>query len=97
MVEEGTGREPDSAEERELKFRCADLSGLPPAYVTTMEFDPLRDEGIFYALNMMRDGVNVELHSYPGTFHGSGLINQADVSKRDTEDSIRAIRRALAG
>ncbi|MDH3705865.1 MAG: alpha/beta hydrolase [Acidimicrobiia bacterium] len=77
--------------------RCDDLSGLPPAYVTTMEFDPLRDEGIIYAMDMMRDGVQVELHSYPGTFHGSGLFGEADVSVRDTADSIRAIRRGLGG
>jgi len=77
--------------------RCQDLSGLPPAYVTTMEFDPLRDEGIVYAMDMMRDGVQVELHSYPGTFHGSGLFAEADVSVRDTADSIRAMRRGLGG
>lgn len=77
--------------------RCEDLSGLPPAYVTTMEFDPLRDEGIEYAMAMMRDGVQVELHSYPGTFHGSALFVNADVSKRDAADSMRAIRRGLGG
>ncbi|MGI9602554.1 MAG: alpha/beta hydrolase [Acidimicrobiales bacterium] len=77
--------------------RCGDLSGLPPAYVTTMEFDPLRDEGIIYAMAMMRDGVQVELHSYPGTFHGSGLFADADVSRRDADDSTRAIKRGLSG
>jgi acetyl esterase len=76
--------------------RCDDLSELPPAYVTTMEFDPLRDEGIKYAMDLMRDGVQVELHSYPGTFHGSGLFADAEVSRRDAADSIRAIRRGLA-
>ncbi|MDQ2648632.1 MAG: alpha/beta hydrolase [Actinomycetota bacterium] len=72
-----------------------DLSGLPPAYVTTMEFDPLRDEGILYALRMLEAGVQVELHSYPGTFHGSSLIPGAAVSKRSTEELMVALRRGL--
>lgn len=76
--------------------RCEDLSGLPPAYVSTMEFDPLRDEGILYALGLLGAGVQVELHSYPGTFHGSAMFADAEVSRRDSGDSIRAIKRALA-
>lgn len=50
--------------------RATDLSGLPPAYVTVMEFDPLRDEGIDYAARMMQAGVSVELHAFPGTSTG---------------------------
>ena len=53
---------------------ATDLSGLPPAYVTTMEFDPLRDEGILYGLRLLQAGVSVELHSFAGTFHGSALL-----------------------
>ena len=70
-------------------------SGLPPAYVTTMEFDPLRDEGILYALRLMEAGVSVELHSYPGTFHGSALIPTAAVSRRVTDEMFLALRRGL--
>jgi acetyl esterase/lipase len=72
-----------------------DLRGLPPAYVTTMEFDPLRDEGITYALRMMQAGVPVELHSYPGTFHGSALVTTAAVSRRADAELAEVLRRAL--
>ncbi|MCU1601631.1 MAG: lipase/esterase, partial [Frankiales bacterium] len=73
----------------------ADLSGLPPAHVTVMELDPLRDEGIGYALRMLQAGVSVELHAYPGTFHGNSLVVDAAVSKRQAADLIGALRRGL--
>lgn len=75
--------------------RATDLGGLPPAHVTTMELDPLRDEGIAYAARMLAAGVSVELHSYPGTFHGSALVTTAAVSKRMTADLLGALRRGL--
>lgn len=75
--------------------RREDLTGLPPAHVTTMELDPLRDEGITYAMRLLAAGVSVELHSYPGTFHGSSLVAGAAVSRRMSEDLLGALRRAL--
>jgi acetyl esterase len=75
--------------------RRLDLSGLPPAHVTTMELDPLRDEGILYALRMLGAGVSVELHSYPGTFHGAALVEHAAVSKRMSADLVTALRNGL--
>jgi acetyl esterase len=72
-----------------------DLRGLPPAYVNTMEFDPLRDEGILYALRMLQAGVNVELHSYPGTFHGSQAVTSAAVTVRAREELMVALTRGL--
>ncbi len=77
--------------------RAADLSGLPPAYVQTMDLDPLRDEGIEYAYRLMTAGVSVELHAYPGTFHGSGLATNASVSKRSAKEMIDVIAKALNG
>jgi acetyl esterase len=74
---------------------ASDLRGLPPAYVTTMEFDPLRDEGITYAMRMMEAGVSVELHTFPGTFHGSAFVSSAAVSRRAHQELLTALRRGL--
>ncbi|MBT2467416.1 alpha/beta hydrolase [Streptomyces sp. ISL-66] len=76
--------------------RAADLSGLPPAYIATAEFDPNRDEDITYAMRLLQAGVPVELHQYPGTFHGSQAILSAAVSQRQNADLTAALRRALA-
>ncbi len=75
--------------------RCPDLTGLPPAYVSTMQFDPLRDEGLIYAQRLLQAGVTVELHSYPGTFHGSAIFSHAAVSRREADESITVMRRAF--
>lgn len=75
--------------------RATDLSGLPPAYVSTMEFDPLRDEGILYALALLQAGVPVELHQFPGTFHGSALVPTAAISRRGAAEMLEVLRRGL--
>jgi acetyl esterase len=74
---------------------AADLAGLPPTYITTMEYDPLRDEGILYGLRLLEAGVSVELHSYPGTFHGSAMFPMAEVSRRAGQELLVALRRGL--
>jgi acetyl esterase len=76
--------------------RAADLSGLPPAYIATAELDPNRDEAITYAQRLLQAGVPVELHQWPGTFHGSHAILSAEVSQRQIAELTAALRRALA-
>jgi acetyl esterase len=75
--------------------RAPDLSGLPPTYVSTMQFDPLRDEGVLYALRLLQAGVATELHSFPGTFHGSILLKAARVTQRELAEMVTVLARAL--
>jgi len=74
--------------------RAADLSGLPPAYISTCEHDPLRDEAIMYAMRLMAAGVPVELHNYPGTVHGFDFLTASAISARAIDEAVNAFKRA---
>jgi acetyl esterase/lipase/cation diffusion facilitator CzcD-associated flavoprotein CzcO len=70
------------------------LAGLPPAFVATCEFDPLRDEGIAYADALAAAGVPVEQLRARGHFHSS--FTMVDVVMTGVEGRIKmaeALRR----
>lgn len=73
---------PDKAlgyDQRASVLRAPDLSNLPPAYVATAGFDPLRDEGEEYAVRMREAGVRVALRRHPRLIHT--FANLTDVSR----------------
>ncbi|WP_245627461.1 alpha/beta hydrolase [Actinomadura oligospora] len=74
--------------------RAEDLSGLPPAYISAAELDPLRDEALIYGTRLLQAGVSTELHVFAGTFHGSAAI-PSRVSDRQKSETAEVLRRAL--
>lgn len=75
--------------------RATDLSGLPPAFISTGALDLFVEEDLEYARRLMRHGVPVELHVYPGAYHGFELFSQAPVAIDARRDSHEALRRSL--
>ncbi len=77
--------------------RTADLGGLPSAFVLTMEYDPLRDQGVGYAEALRGAGTIVESKTYAGLFHGCiAMRGQIDAAQVAFDDAVRALRAGLA-
>jgi acetyl esterase len=79
-------------------LRAPDLSGLPPAYVATAGFDPLRDEGEEYAARMSAAGVQVALRRHPRLTHLFANLTAVSRSARAAMlEAAGALRMGLAG
>jgi acetyl esterase len=74
-------------------LEAKDLKGLPPAYIVTAGFDPLRDEGMAYAEKLKQAGVAVTAVEYATMIHGffsmQGLIPMASEAIAAAAHAIR--------
>ncbi len=90
-------REETAANPYAAPVQSKDVSGLPPAYVLTAEYDPLRDEGEAYAGMLERAGVPTRYVCYAGMVHGFfGFTGQIDMAREAVADVGAAVRAALA-
>lgn len=77
--------------------RAEDLTGLPPTFISTGAIDLFLEENMIYAQRLSRAGVAVELHVYPGAYHGFQLAAETRVASAAIRISLDALRRALHG
>ena len=93
------GREPGDAgiSPYAAAARAADVSGLPPTYISVGGLDLFLEENMAYADRLSRAGVSVEFHMYPRAYHGFYQATDARVTKQAERDTREALRRFLHG
>jgi acetyl esterase/lipase len=82
-----------------VRGRCAGpgLTGLPPTFISTATLDLFLEEDLDYARRLLRAGVPVELHVYPGAYQGYDFFTTAEVGVESRRVMMRYLRRALHG
>lgn len=90
---------PDGADPRDplaSPLYAQNLSGAPPAFLLTAEYDTLRDEGEAYALRLAARGNQVEARRYAGVIHGFFTMPGILQAARDAmHDAAAFVRRSL--
>lgn len=71
-----------------------DFKDLPPAFVLTAGYDPLRDEGRAYADRLIDAGVKTTYVNYPGTIHGFFSLTRFLQQGLKANDEAAAVLRA---
>ena len=83
------------AEAPQVPARVADFADLPPAWIHTVTLDLFRDENIAYATGLLRAGVPVELHVWPGGCHAFQMMAESRLAKRFASEHQSALALAL--
>jgi acetyl esterase len=78
----------DPADPRVSPLRAGNLGGVAPAIIHTAEFDPLRDEGDAYAVELASAGVRVDHTCHPGMPHNFYALGGVLPQGRDVLKAI---------
>ena len=90
-AEEGKAPPPHAA-----AARAHDLSRLPTTFIDVGGLDILLEQNLAYAQRLIAAEVEVELHIYPGAYHGFDMFNPlAAVSRRAARTRLDALAARL--
>ncbi len=76
--------------------RREDLSGLPPAWIGVGSLDLFHDESVAYANRLAACGIECELVSVPGAFHGFDVFDpEIPIVREFRKSQISALKKHL--
>jgi len=87
----------DAADWRLSPLAALNLANLPPAYLVTAGFDPLKDEGRAYVERLAQAGVPARHVDYPSMIHGFfNMSGAVPTARAAIAAAAGALRRAFA-
>ncbi|MCR4589333.1 MAG: alpha/beta hydrolase [Lachnospiraceae bacterium] len=72
-----------------------DLSGMPPTYVETAEFDCLHDDGILYYTRLKEAGCIAELNETKGTVHAFDFVRESSIQREAMERRTEFLKKYI--
>jgi acetyl esterase/lipase len=75
--------------------RAISYAGLPDTFISVGSLDLFAQENLAFAAQLMQDNVGVEMHLYPGAYHGFDRVPEAQLSQQFVMDRIHALKRAI--
>ncbi len=87
----------DRLDPRVSPLLADDLSGLPPAFILTAEFDPVRDDGERYLERLHQAGVGAACFRVLSHIHGTWVIPGSATWGLVRDVRLAALRRAFNG
>jgi len=82
--------------EYSVPSRRKDLSGLPPAWIGVGTVDIFHDEDLAYAQRLNEFGIQCEVYTVPGAFHGFDIFDSdLSIVQKFRESQIVALKKYL--